>query len=253
MKKSLLFVFSLVSLSVFGQADVAIQITSPAAGTTITPNTSFSFDATITNVGSVDITPSDTVYYYPLINGQSYLYSVSGNDTTRIIYGFTNATIAANGDTVQVSRSFNGLTIGDPSTTQFDLCAGVEVHGTGNWSGPAAEADATNNVSCNTVNYDAGNTSIAEHVIFANIKQKIADNSYYANGSYFLDVVNLENGKGEISAIDMTGRKIRSINREVRGNQLQGEVEMEGLKTGIYIIAITVEGQTVSAKKIMVE
>lgn len=75
MKKTVLTLALALTLgAASAQNDLGINMTSPAAGSTVGPGVSFDFDVTITNVGSQAVTTNDTVIYFPLLNG-SLLYT----------------------------------------------------------------------------------------------------------------------------------------------------------------------------------
>lgn len=248
MKKVLLSLFALCSFGAFAQADVAITLDAPAAGSTLGPGQAFDFDVTITNLGSVDITASDTVVYAPALNGSLL---TSGNPPQNIVYDFTGTTIAAGGGTETRSHSFTGLNISGASAMQVDFCGLVAVLGP-NWTG-VTESDTTNNESCNTVNYDPNSVSIGEHVMSASLQREALDNSFYANGIYTLEVSNLESGAAEINVISITGQTMLSTVKEIQNHELKGSLELESLSKGVYIVSITLEGNRISAKKIVVQ
>ena len=92
MKKTVLTLALALTLgAASAQNDLGINMTSPAAGSTVGPGVAFDFDVTITNVGTQAVTTNDTVVYFPLLNG-SLLYTSQGGQQVPIAFSITGTT-----------------------------------------------------------------------------------------------------------------------------------------------------------------
>lgn len=244
MKRLLSLAVLALTTTLSAQPDVSITLTSPVANSTIGPGQQFNFDVTITNVGSQDITTSDTVVYLPTVNGGPLT-----SNGSLVGWFFTGTTIAANGGTETRSQGFGGLSIQGASAGNIQFCGVVQVSGP-NWT---MDADTSNNTSCNTIIYDPTTVGLEENVVYAKEASKPVDNSYYSNGVYHVAIKNVSSRANEITVIDITGNVVYNTALEARANELSKEVKLEGLSTGIYIVNIKSEGSSISTRKVVVQ
>ncbi len=186
------------------------------------------FDVVIKNNGTVAIDAMDTVIFQPTINNQILVSSTTG-DT--VVFGETMTNIAA-GDSATLTRSFS-LTIGGNPPSSFNLCAVAVVRGAG-WTG-VAESNTTNNQDCNMVNYDAGNTHVADYLVTLN-----TDNSYFHNGIYYvrMDGGFAASGQPVLNVFSITGKKVYETSLEKRANGVRQDVILPNLLEGIYVVQI---------------
>jgi hypothetical protein len=246
MKKVLLALFLGSSVFMSAQNDVAITLTAPAANSTIGPGMQFNFDVTITNNGTQAITTSDTVVYFPSVNGG--LLTQNG---TPIGWYFTNTAIAGNGGTVTRSRTFGGLNISGAPAGNITFCGNVYVNGP-NWSN-VTESDTTNNTDCATVMYDPNAVGLAENVLHVDYTAKVIDNSYFANGIYNVDLANVATSNNEMVVIDITGKQVFTTSLNVNNTVVEESVNLSSLRPGIYIVAIQGGSANIATKKIIVQ
>lgn len=246
MRKILLALIFGISSVAMAQADLAVTLNSPAANSTQGPGIPFSFDVTFTNNGTVDITPSDSIIFYPTLNGG--LLS-SGGQT--IIYYTTGNTVSANGGTLNQAANFSGMNISGASAGQMNFCGVAFVIGP-NWNG-VTESDTTNNTSCNTFNYDPNAIGIAENMFDVSSENvKLADNSYFAKGIYHVDMVNVAASNSSMVVFDLTGKEVFNAPLAVEANSIKQDVSLN-LNKGIYIVTIKDDANILSSKKIAVQ
>ncbi len=247
MKKTLLLASLVLAANIaIGQKDLAITLNSPAPGTTLGPGVQFDFGFQIDNLGSVDITPSDTVFFLPLVNGNSLVDTSQG---ITIAYRLTGTTLTATTGTYSNQVSFGGLNIQGGSAGPIDFCGTVFASGP-NWGG-VTEPNEVNNESCNSVNYDPNTIGIAENVVFVDLTAKAIDNSYYANGQYNLDIKNV-NGLVEIKIINIAGITVVAEKLEANNGELTGALSVDNTDNGIYVVTVTNNNKPVSVRKIMI-
>ncbi len=234
------------------QRDLSINLTSPAAGATLGPGIGFNFDVTITNLGSQPVTTSDTLLYFPLLNG-NLLQVIQNGDTIPLVFPLTGLTMN-NGDSQNRSINFAGLSIDNGTATNIDFCGGVVAVGP-NWSG-FGETDTTNNVSCANVAFDpngGGTIGLNENVLFSEISLPLIDGSYSDGSTYFLRVYNLQAEEVTLSFVDLTGRTVSYRRYNANGSELSQDIELTDMPNGILLAVLSVDGQQINAKKIFVK
>lgn len=233
------------------QNDLSIDMTSPAAGTTLGPGLGFDFDVTITNLGTQAVTSSDTLIFYPLLNG-SLLVTVQNGQQVPIAFPLTNLTMNTN-DTESRSVTFGGLSISNGSATNVDFCGGVIAIGP-NWSG-VTESDTTNNTDCESLAYDpaGGNVGLAENVIFNQGGLPVLDGSFSDGSVFHVNVYNLTSPQAVISFVDLTGRTVYREVFEANGSEISAEISLADMPSGILLSVLEVDGKQVNAKKFIVK
>jgi len=252
MRKILL---SLAALFAFGAAnaqnDISIALNSPTAGTTIGPGLPFTFDVTMTNLGTAAVTASDTLIYYPTINGGLLTTTNQAGQTITVAFRITGTAIATNGSETR-TVNFGGLNINGASAGNVDVCGNVFAIGP-NWNN-VTESDTLNNTSCASVAYDPnGGIGLAENILNAEVKSLAILDASYANGStYFVEAYNLSSSHARVSFVDLTGRTLLTQEFEVSNSELKGELSLNSLPKGIVLAVLSVDGQAVSTKKVMV-
>jgi hypothetical protein len=234
-----------------GQNDLSIDMTSPAAGTTLGPGLGFDFDVSITNLGTQAVTSSDTLLYYPLLNGNLLVTTQNGQQVF-IVFPITGVTMNTN-DVETRSISFGGLSINNGSAMNVDFCGGVI--GTGpNWSG-VTESDTTNNTDCENLPYDpaGGNVGLAENVIFTEGSLPVLDGSYSDGYVFHVNVYNMTSQEAVISFVDLTGRTVYREVFQANGSELHTEISLDNLPQGVMLSVLEVDGRQINAKKIVVK
>ena len=241
MKKLLLFCLGLAFVPAFGQADVSIRMVSPQSGDAIVAGNQFQVQAVIKNVGTEPIDAQDTVIYQPFINGGA----IGDGQGGVLFYAFTGASIAPGDSSL---RPANPLALSGGSSGNWNFCTIVLVRGAG-WTG-VMEADTSNNTDCAAVTYDAGSMSSGEW----SVAQR-EDNSYYHGGTFFVALNNYElKDYPQLRVVNLLGAEVMNTAINQRGNQVYGEVSLNKLKRGIYVVQITkADGSAISTRKIFVE
>ena len=253
MKRIVLTLALALSLSVVSaQNDLSINMTSPSAGSTLGPGLSFDFDVTITNLGTQAVTANDTVWYYPLLNGNLLVTTQNGQQVP-IAFTITGATMNTN-DTESRSIGFGGLNISNGSAMNVDFCGGTFALGP-NWSN-VTESDTTNNTSCESVAYDpnGGSVGLAENVLFTQGSVPVLDGSYSDGKTYYTNIYNLKGSESvTVSFVDLTGRTVHYQRYNASGSDLRTEISLSDMPKGILLAVVEVDGKQVNAKKIIVE
>jgi hypothetical protein len=179
----------------------------------------------VTNLGTADVASNDTVVFYPSIDG-SFLTTTQNGQTVTIAYIITGTTISTNGFETR-AVNFGGLNITGATAGNLDFCGNAFVVGP-NWNG-IIESDTTNNRDCASVAYDplgGGTVGLAENMIYASIKS--------------------------VSFVDLTGRTLSTQDFASNNNEVRGEVSLANLPKGIVLAVLSIDGQAVSTKKIVV-
>jgi hypothetical protein len=253
MKKIVLSTLALaLSLGVASaQNDLSVNMTSPAAGSTIGPGLAFDFDISITNLGTQAITATDSVIYFPLLNG-SPLVTVQNGQQVTIAFAISGTTMNTN-DVEMRSISFAGLNITNGPAGPVDFCGGVIGIGS-NWNG-VTESDTTNNISCQSVSYDpnGGAIGLAENVLFLEGAATVLDGSYSDGETFFVNVYNMTSASAQVRFIDLTGRTLYSESFNTSTTEIRSEINLSELPEGVLLAVLEVDGQTVNTKKILVK
>lgn len=230
MKKILLALTLGFSVLGMAQADLSVTLNSPAANSTIGPGIPLSFDVTITNSGTVDITTADTVIYYPTLNGSILTTTVQGQ-TVPVAWIITGTTIAANGGTSNQVKNFSGLNVGGASAGTMSFCGNAYVYN-------VSESDSTNNVDCATVNYDPNSIGLVENVLNADL-DLVKNDSYFANGTFFVRVENASfKSATSLSVYSISGAEVYNVSLSNDGSSINEDVNLSGLNKGIYLVEV---------------
>lgn len=241
---------ALASLPAFAQNDVSIRLLQPQANAIVGPGQSFNFEVVIKNEGTQDVTAQDTVIFFPTVNGNTLItVDPSTGDTNLVAFGFTGPLNA--GDSVVLSESFGGLTLGGNPGGTVQYCGVVNVLGP-NWRG-ITEDDENNNTSCNDVTYQTGG-SVSVNELFArnSAELQLQDNSYYAAGQYHIEVDNVVAARAEMSFVDLTGRTVVTALLDPSGGQIRDIVAVPELGQGVYLAVLKLDGQVRSTRKFFV-
>lgn len=251
MKRVLLSLAVLFSMAGYAQNDLGISLNQPMANSTIGPGLQFTFDVSISNNGTQAVTLNDTVLYYPTLNGSLLTVSQNGQNVP-VVFSITGTAIN-NGDTENRSVNFAGLNISNASAMSIDFCGGVIAIGP-NWSG-VTESDTTNNLDCVSLNYDpnGGNVGLVENVLFSTETPSIIDGSYSDGKTYFVHLYNMTEASATVSFVNLTGRTILSQSFEANGGEVAAEISLNNLPKGIALALVTVNGQRINAKKVIVK
>lgn len=246
MKKVLLTLSLGLSIMAFGQNDLSVTLTAPAANSTVGPGIPFNFDVTITNNGTQDVTASDTVVYFPSVNGG--LLTQNG---IPIAWFITGMTIAGGGGTTTGSQGFAGLNIQGAPAGNITFCGAVFGLGP-NWSG-VTESDTTNNSDCSTVAYDPNSIGLSENVLTVSLNLDAVDNSYFANGVFHVEMENIVTDNNELVVFSITGKEVLKSSLTRDGDKITSNVDFSSLKAGVYITVVRSGSKALSTKKIIAE
>tara|TARA_R110002050_G_scaffold122015_3_gene240498 strand:+ start:34218 stop:34985 length:768 start_codon:yes stop_codon:yes gene_type:complete len=253
MRKILLSLSALLAFGVaHAQNDISVTLNSPTASSTIGPGLPFAFDVTITNLGTADVTANDTVIFYPTVNGGLLTTNQNGQNVT-VAFRLTGTTISTNGMETR-AVNFGGLNITGAPAGNIDICGNAFVVGP-NWNN-VTESDTVNNTDCASVAYDpngGGTVGLAENMVYADIKSvPLLDVSYASGSTYFVEVYNVSSASALVSFVDLTGRTLMTQEFEVSNSELKGEVSLSNLPQGVVLAVLSVDGQAVSTKKVVV-
>lgn len=225
MKKVLLSACVAMGLVASAQPVISVAVTSPANGSTIVAGTQFAYGVTITNTGNMAHAgfPGDTIIYAPLVNG-SFLNNGQGS----AVAWYMADPIPAGGN---VAKSQN-LNLSGGQSGPLEFCAVVISKGT---SYTVSKSD-TGSV-CGTTTYNAmgfGDFQLMETF----------DNSFYNNGTYFVQVSSANNlVNPELTIVDISGRIVKNVKLTANGGEINETVNVEDLNTGMYIVRLsTVKG-----------
>lgn len=223
MKRFLLFIFSVMSISAFAQKDISITVMSPVNGTTITSGQAFNFSVRIKNEGSADITSADSISIFMTINSDPVM---NNGQILGLLY--VPSTTIAPAQSVNVSVQGGTLTINsDTSAANADFCViGLLTDNDDNMA---------NNVSCATVNV-VGTTTGVSATLAENIKvypNPAADYITVSNANYTFG--------DKILVYDLSGKEL--VNTFINGTEER--VDVSTLTKGLYIYQIRNEQGTV--------
>lgn len=251
MKKALFFVATLFAGGMFAQNDLEINMTSPNSSATFGPNAPMQWDVTVTVKGSQGLTGNDTLVYAPRLNGNLLTVNQNGNPVS-LVYTSVGP-ISGNGGTFSDSRSL-GITFDPNQAARVEVCGVVGAVGP-NWRG-ITEDDTTNNVSCDSADYDpnAGSgMSAAEVQAFAKQEVDILDGSFYAQGIYNVKVYNIFESQATLRLVDLTGRKIREYQLTSSNGEINREIPLHELDRGVILAVLEVNGRVINTRKVMIQ
>lgn len=240
MKKILLSFFSVAVFGAFAQNDLAVTLSAPTMGTTITAGTAFTWDADITNLGTEPIDAADTIIYAPQING-----SFIGNGQGGVVaYARTGISLT----TGQSTNVTNSLNLSGGSSGTFDFCVVAIPRGMG-WTG-VVQSDTTNDAGCNQVTYDAGSSvSVSEWTLLST-----KDNSFYNNGVFHVRMSDYNFTTNTVLKVyNMTGAVVYSVQLANNGSSIEENVNLASLKNGMYIVRINGGAKANATHKILVK
>ena len=231
MKKLLLALTLGFSTAGMAQADISVTLNSPMNNDVIGPNSPFSPSFTYTNVGTEDIDINDTLFFSMSIDGSPL--SIGGASRFYI----DSITVPANGGTYPVNFPALTLNIPGQAMATMNFCIDVSVEGAG-WTG-VTEANTTNNQSCATVTYDPSTVGITEHSQVAELNRKVVNNSYFANGTFFVRVENASfKSATSLSVYSISGAEVYNISLSNDGSSINEDVNLSGLNKGIYLVEV---------------
>lgn len=239
---AILFALVMGTTLAFGQNDLSITLNSPTNNSTQGPAIPLTFDVTITNSGTVDVSASDTILYAPTLDGG--LLSSGGQALVYAIIGPLTA-----GQSVNRTHNFTGFNLGTAPAQQFEFC-GLAIAVGPNWRG-IVESDTVNNFSCVTINYDPnGVVSIDENTLVGQLKPR--NESYFANGTLYIRVVNVDNAaKVSMRIIDLNGRVVREESLEASNFSIENDMPLN-LSQGIYLMQLEGRNGVIGTTKLMV-
>ena len=231
MKKLLLLGLGLISLAVTAQTmpDIEVTIMKPVANANLEAGTTFDYEIQIKNTGTTAITTTDSIINLPLWNG-----STIGSGPSTVVW--LELVSIAPGASVTITHPLN-LTGG--TTGQMSFCGYAFLF--------EEESDTTNNMSCNTTNWDA-RISVGEFELL-----KIEDNSFYNAGAYN---VKLENAtaydNASLVVFNISGQEILVQELEMNNGKIDQRVELGNIPSGIYLMNIKSSAGMISTQKVMV-
>jgi hypothetical protein len=249
MKKVLFSLASLFTVGLVAQNDLSISLEEPSAATTIGPGMAFDFQVTVSNVGTQDITATDTVLWAPRIGG-NFLVTTQQGQQVPIVFFQTGQVVAAGSGIVQDTVGFGGLSLQNGQPGPFDFCGWTNGVGP-NWRN-VAEDNENNNEECNTVTYDPGNMSINEEgLVFGSLP--VLDGSYYHQGTLNVRVYNLAKAPVQMDIVDLSGRTISSYDFTASGGSVVKDIDVSNLQSGVVLSVLKVDGRVVNTSKMLIQ
>lgn len=231
MKKILLALtlgFSVVGMA---QADLSVTLNSPMNNDVIGPNSPFSPSLTYTNLGTEPIDINDTLFFSMSIDGNTL--SVGGGS----LFYIDSVSLPANGGTYSVNFPALTLNIPGQAMTTMSFCVDVYAEGAG-WTG-VTESNTANNQSCATVTYDPNSIGITEYAQAAELNRKAINNSYFANGTFFVRVENASfKSATSLSVYSISGAEVYNVSLSNDGSSINEDVNLSGLNKGIYLVEV---------------
>ncbi len=235
MKRILLSLSILATLTLSAQPVLEISLDSPSSGDNITAGAAFDFDVTISNTGNqnhLGTATGDTVIYYPLFNGQ-----LLGSSGGGVVAWYYDPAISSSGN----GSDSKSLNIQGGSSGSLEICAGMLYFGSSYSSATLGDTSST----CANVNYAAMNISELRLT-------ETFDNSFYNSNIYFVQVssrVDLINPSIEL--VDISGRLVKQTSLNANGGEINQEISMADLPAGIYIVRLKTDKGLISINKIM--
>jgi hypothetical protein len=210
----------LVATAQVTSTDVTVTMTSPMAGTNVEVGVPLNISGTITNNGTVALTPSDSIVVYYSINNQ-----VLRNANNQVIGFYVNENIPVNGTTT-FNRQLTFGNIGSTATANFCVIA---IHTS------AVDADSSNNISCQSLNFIAGTVSTGDVDI-----SFFADNSFYSNGVLNIDLEGVRTGDQiTVEVMNLTGQVVAKEVIRSTDARVRQEIMLNNRASGAMLYRIT--------------
>jgi hypothetical protein len=233
MKK--LILTTIVALStIFGltaqtQTDLHVTLVNPKSMSTIYNQTSFNIDVNVHNMGSYNITPNDTMYFFLFV------------DSTWITSGGLYYMKMVTGKTIPSGGNLTFTAISNFSLTLTGI-SGLHEFGTYLYSDrDTSTATGKNNFSSNSVYFSEWGLSNKQVV-------KSESNVYPNPASDQLNISTLLEGDKTVTIYDITGREVYSIGFSGSDKTL----ETVSLLNGIYTIVIRNNKNESETRKIQI-
>lgn len=230
MKKCLLPLLLLITLSALAQKNISINLTRPTDGEIVYDRVSFYPEFKLTNLG-VPLTKSDTIYYTYMVDGDPLIDQ--NMNPIRWAYNLTG-TLATN-SSVDISAVPFGFGFAENNTV-FNFCVVVKLAG----DEGAAEAD---NTSCVDIRVYV-NTALSE-ITNAAASLKVYPNPAEEVLNFFIDY----DKALKVTLLDITGKQL-----EVSPFWLkQTSINVSNYYSGVYMYQISGEnGEIIKTGKFAV-
>lgn len=224
---------TLTALS-FGQKDIAVTLTSPAANATIGQGVPFNYTFTVTNNGPSDIVADDTIGFVIIMDGQ--LASQNVYIATR-----PNPDVPA-GSNFEFSTQ---LTFNAADEQYHEICVGVFLIDSDSTAGTfVQEVDMLNNQSCNDNILITATVGTDEADIATNANTV----STFPNPATTELNFELSQGAEEVSIYDVNGKLVKTVNIE----GTEETVDVTDLENGVYFYAVKFENGEVRKERFVV-
>lgn len=226
MKKLLLSLLVLTSMSAFAQRDISVTLNTPAIGDTIRKGMPFNITYTVKNESTAAFTNADTIIVLFTLGGQA----ISGTNGP---IGQLIATDIAPG--ASINGALNGLALNFNQAGNTNLCVVAYI-----------EEDSVNDAN----NVDCAAISLAFNTGLSELEKAASTVNVYPNPSS--DVVNFTIDYSKASTVritDITGREVEVANF----NMNQAAIDVHNYNGGVYLYQImNTEGQVVKTGKLTV-
>ncbi len=245
MKKLFTLVAIMCSLALSSNAqrlvDIQTTVTSPTAGTTIQPSTSFTLSFYVKNLSTVALKPTDSIIYQ--ISWGPYIITTTSGGVTYSAYIIPVGKTMNQNDTLRHSRSLSiAYTTPNKVDSTFDLCI-TALPAPNRGTDSVKDNITTNNKSCvstiRKANYTGTgifsmNASDIESQVslFPNPVQSTANFSVLTN--YEAAVT--------INVMDLSGRTVIRQNEARKSGARTVNIDTKHLNAGTYLYHVTIEG-----------
>lgn len=240
MKKLLLGCLAIGALtfSTFAQKDISVSMTTPVASQTIEAGVAFDVNFTVTNAGSVDLTSTDSVYFWMTVAGNN----VTNNNV--FLVARANATVAPGGtfDYSFPGVSFPAIPAGLAGAQDF--CVDVFLY-EGTNATPTVEPDMTNNSSCASVTFVEGTNNIESIFGFTTTEVFVSPNPATSSINVEVNGTDVE----RIEIVNLSGQTVISsaINSGVN------TINVSELNAGIYLYTVFTSNGVVATEKLVIK
>lgn len=227
-----------LTFSTFAQKDISVSMTNPVASQTIEAGVAFDVDFTVTNSGTVDLTSTDSVYFWITVAGSN----VTSNNVFLVVRA--NATVAP---AETFDYSFTGITF--PSIpaglagTQ-DLCVEVFLYEGTNVT-PTTEPDMANNLSCASTNFVEGTNDVESIFGFNTTAVKVSPNPATSTINVEVNGTDAES----INIVNLSGQTV--ISSEI--NSGVNTIDVSTLNSGIYLYTVYTSNGVVATEKLVIK
>jgi hypothetical protein len=216
MKKLVLSILTLASLSVFAQKDLEVTLNTPVDGYNIVAGRTFNISYTLKNVGMTDIPASDSIIIGITIGSQVLTASA-------VNHGGLAVNEAKNGALNNYAVNFTQ----DASGVSFCVLGVVRMNGV------LLDSNTSNNAGCATVNLATTSTGVAELALANSVK-------VFPNPASTTFTVAMNATNATVEVMDITGKLIETAPVSLG----EARLNVSSYNNGVYFYQIKGENNT---------